>query len=312
MNSIIIVKHGERLDEVQPNLWASYCEEHCENTYDYNCRVNDPPLASSGNRQAQNVGVTLRSHVHIDSVEYIFSSKLLRCVETAREIALVLNKPIVLSKTFSLNSKGVQQLGYFDFLSVEDIQSSYPDVTFIDGDDDAEGSRNIPGDLWTDAVQHVMASQPLSVVICHGETIRAMAKCPVYTPCCSFGVFRFHHGSAGVCLEQLCDSDGTSLNTLEITSATPAVRRKRKSPEDMSSECMSAFTRVLRGVGATVSEGFASDADEEHTSRRSRSENSCPHSMGAIIGITHELECAELCVGGDDLSSNYWQNSPTL
>lgn len=333
MNNIVIVKHGERLDEVHPKyLWASYCHDHCENSYDYNCRLNDPPLAHSGNLQAQELGLTLRKQIDIDNVQFIFSSKLLRCVETAREIALVLNKPIILSTTFSLNSKGCQQLGYFDFLSFEDIQSSYPDVNFIDGDDESNYTSNIPCDVWKDSIQHVMAAYPQSIVVCHGETIEEMANRHLSTPSCCFGIFEYDCSYFDIIFRDVYDYTGKRLTDAAdfgIEKQSPSINRKRKS-EDLSDNVLSEIQDDCcchQDTSAFSSDDMISAEDElpiagqicQHASSRLVS-GKWPHGKTAMnthehirISVTKELDCAFQCdADGCDSMVDGWRHSPKL
>ena len=242
MNYLIIAKHGERLDAVQPEkLWENYCTGQCGNSFELFCRLNDPPLTRRGNQQAKQLALTLQRDVRdVCSMQYIFASKLLRSVETACEIALILDKPVVLSKVFSQSVEAVQQNSTFDFISIDELESWYPGVRFIDGDCEEAAEVSLPFDHWTDAIEYLTTHFPLSLVICHGENIRCMLDSSVHTPCCSYGVFavpdRLTSGNLQLSLERLCDNTGALLDRSKAFVESPLNKKKRKSPEEGGDE----------------------------------------------------------------------------
>jgi broad specificity phosphatase PhoE len=75
-----IARHGNRLDFVDPD-WFPIAE-----------RPYDPPLSEDGFVQARQLGHRLKS----ENIKHIFASPFLRTVQTAYEVAKVLNKPIKL------------------------------------------------------------------------------------------------------------------------------------------------------------------------------------------------------------------------
>ncbi|MDY7013107.1 MAG: histidine phosphatase family protein [Cyanobacteriota bacterium] len=75
-----IARHGNRLDFVDPD-WFAIAE-----------RPYDPPLSDDGVVQAQELGYRLQS----ENIKHIFASPFLRTVQTAYEVAKVLDKPIKL------------------------------------------------------------------------------------------------------------------------------------------------------------------------------------------------------------------------
>ncbi|MFW6358467.1 MAG: histidine phosphatase family protein [Chroococcales cyanobacterium] len=81
MSQIVwIARHGNRLDFVNPE-WFNTAE-----------RRYDPPLSSDGFVQAQQLGQRLKG----EKIAHIFSSPFLRTVQTANEVAEVLDLPIKL------------------------------------------------------------------------------------------------------------------------------------------------------------------------------------------------------------------------
>ena len=83
MSQIVwIVRHANRLDFVYPE-WFDTAE-----------RRYDPPLSPDGVIQAQQLAQRLKQ----EKIAHIFSSPFLRTIQTAREIAIVLDLPIKLER----------------------------------------------------------------------------------------------------------------------------------------------------------------------------------------------------------------------
>eukprot|EP00668_Euglena_longa_P012581 GGOE01015041.1.p1 GENE.GGOE01015041.1~~GGOE01015041.1.p1 ORF type:complete len:240 (+),score=45.02 GGOE01015041.1:38-721(+) len=68
---VFVIRHGERLDESDPE-WRLLAP-----------RPHDPPLSDAGKHQACQLGALLRC----EGITKVFSSPLLRCVQTANYIA---------------------------------------------------------------------------------------------------------------------------------------------------------------------------------------------------------------------------------
>ncbi|MEL6580199.1 MAG: histidine phosphatase family protein [Cyanobacteria bacterium J06621_12] len=78
--TVWIARHGNRLDFVNPE-WFNTAE-----------RRYDPPLSDDGFIQAAELGQRLKS----EKIKHIFASPFLRTIQTANEVAQVLNLPIKL------------------------------------------------------------------------------------------------------------------------------------------------------------------------------------------------------------------------
>ena len=78
--TVWIARHGNRLDFVRPE-WFNTAE-----------RRYDPPLSNDGTIQAQELAARLKS----ENIAHIFASPFLRTIQTANEVARVLNLPIKL------------------------------------------------------------------------------------------------------------------------------------------------------------------------------------------------------------------------
>lgn len=83
--TVWIARHGNRLDFVNPE-WFNTAE-----------RRYDPPLSKDGFVQAQELGKRLK----IENISHIFASPFLRTIQTANEVANILNLPIKLEAGLS-------------------------------------------------------------------------------------------------------------------------------------------------------------------------------------------------------------------
>jgi broad specificity phosphatase PhoE len=78
LQTIWIARHGNRLDFVNPE-WFNTAK-----------RPYDPPLSEDGVIQAKELGKRLKS----EKIAHIFSSPFLRAIQTAQEVAEILDLPI--------------------------------------------------------------------------------------------------------------------------------------------------------------------------------------------------------------------------
>jgi broad specificity phosphatase PhoE len=140
--AVVVVRHGERVDEVKGlnEEWHKKCRQlhgHCKHTFF--CRVSDPPLTKKGKLQARKVAESLSRELlnAPERPQVVFSSKLIRSLMTAYEIAKELKVPICVSGGFSLTAAAVVKAKRrFTFLSMEELQLLCPGVLLIDGDTD--------------------------------------------------------------------------------------------------------------------------------------------------------------------------------
>lgn len=192
MRKVIVIRHGERIDETDPSYWFN----HCKATYDpkinrmgYESRLSDPYLTENGNQQAQEVTNTLLkelSSYEINEITSIYSSKLIRSIQTAYSIAKKIHKPIILCKGFAMTAAAVESIGdEFQYLSLQEIQELCPGVELIDGDVD----EMIPSQSWLHPFHYVVRNHEVSLVVAHRESIRNLAQRRLRTPYCCYGVF---------------------------------------------------------------------------------------------------------------------------
>ncbi|MGB2924974.1 MAG: histidine phosphatase family protein [Limnothrix sp.] len=78
MRSIWLVRHGNRLDFVQPQWFNEAVRRY------------DPPLCPLGDRQAQELGLRLRG----EPIDHIFVSPFVRALQTAQHVAESLGLPL--------------------------------------------------------------------------------------------------------------------------------------------------------------------------------------------------------------------------
>jgi len=110
--TIWIARHGNRLDFVDLD-WFTSAE-----------RPYDPPLSEDGVVQAKELGKRLKS----ESIAHIFTSPFLRTVQTAHEVAEILDLPIKLEAGLSewLNPDWMREMP--QKLSEETLAAKYPRI----------------------------------------------------------------------------------------------------------------------------------------------------------------------------------------
>ncbi|MEQ9551131.1 MAG: histidine phosphatase family protein [Coleofasciculus sp. G3-WIS-01] len=108
--TVWIARHGNRLDFVNPE-WFNTAQ-----------RPYDPPLSEDGVGQAKELGQRLRG----ETIKHIFASPFLRTVQTANQIAQILDLPIKIEAGLSewLNPEWMQTEP--ERLSVEEMQKRFP------------------------------------------------------------------------------------------------------------------------------------------------------------------------------------------
>ena len=82
--TITLIRHAERVDEVPGSTWGGD-------------RWFDPPITKKGRKQARLTAQHLLQtmpHDALASIDVIYSSPYVRCLQTAGEIAAILGKPV--------------------------------------------------------------------------------------------------------------------------------------------------------------------------------------------------------------------------
>lgn len=214
--SLIIVRHGERIDEVDEDLWMEAMRSHraLRMGHRKRCRrseVADPHLTDQGLRQAEHAAEHLLQLLAKDKpVECVYSSRLIRTVQTAYKIAVRFNVPIVLKSSLSESAAAVMRAnGAFDFLSIEELAFFAPGVRLIDGDSVQEADEEDVHDFleeplgpstprndrlsnWERCLHRIAGRHERSVVVAHRETIRDLAPVMRRTvPYCGLACFKF-------------------------------------------------------------------------------------------------------------------------
>jgi broad specificity phosphatase PhoE len=110
--TVWIARHGNRLDFVNPE-WFNTAE-----------RPYDPPLSEDGVEQAKQLGQRLVG----EGIAHIFASPFLRTVQTANEVANILNLPIKLESGLSewLNPEWMKTEP--ERLPLEELQERFPRI----------------------------------------------------------------------------------------------------------------------------------------------------------------------------------------
>ena len=83
---VYMVRHGERIDETRAG------DEWIQQNRD---RWFDPPLTERGKEQASRAAEKMRAFVGDEAFDRVFSSPLVRCLETSAEFGKVLGLPVL-------------------------------------------------------------------------------------------------------------------------------------------------------------------------------------------------------------------------
>jgi broad specificity phosphatase PhoE len=214
---LVIVRHSERLDEVNQYDFARYVSErlnHPSFRRDENSLWNDPPITLNGMDIAKKAGHTLNHHFiprihntlhgddsHNKPIKFrLYASKLLRCIQTSIEIAKQLNiNEIYFSSGLAMTAAAVERMGCedFDFISENEMKSLAPDINFIDCDV-RDKSYSISNHDWYGALQDVshQVDVDIKIVVAHRETIRNLIPIHPRLPYCSIALCHYprkHH-----------------------------------------------------------------------------------------------------------------------
>ena len=162
--------------------------------------MKDPPLTDRGIEGAVQVSLTLKEI--FPDVKYVYSSKLIRAIQTAYPIARAFNDPLYVSRGLALTALAVSTYDKFEMLRMSEIRALCPHVHVIncDGDDDDNADKSntsefrLPADDWFAAIAGASElSSGSSIVVAHRETLRALAGRRLSTPYCCFGIFDRKH-----------------------------------------------------------------------------------------------------------------------
>jgi len=134
MGRIIIIRHGNRLDFIDP-LWANSGDQTL-----LTCNTTNSPLSVCGFKQSEEVAAYISEKYH---VKYIYSSPYLRALQTAHPICTALNIPIFVENSVaeggtevSANVPSRDTEKYFEKFSIDYTYKSvgipFEDESYLD------------------------------------------------------------------------------------------------------------------------------------------------------------------------------------
>lgn len=176
MGKMFIVRHSERMDEVDFFSWKQIVMSQ-ETTRNKNDFFNDPQLTENGKLIAGVASSTIRAIIsEHPGIRAIYCSRLLRCVETAVVIAQNIGLPIYVSKGLAQTAAAVEQRGqHFEYNTMDELRALCPGVEMVDCDDPSS-PMHLPSDDWIQPLCAIQAREESSLVVAHRETIRNLKR----------------------------------------------------------------------------------------------------------------------------------------
>jgi broad specificity phosphatase PhoE len=212
--SFIIVRHSERLDEVAPEEWLESLKRNRSFRDKYSLE-NDTPITAAGAEIAADAAKTVKAIISTrlrngesvkDLTVRIYSSRLMRCVQTAYQIAQELDLPIHVSSGLALTAVAVgQRKTTFQFQSLEELSALCPG-TEIRCCDTAGSTHPVTPSHWLQALHDIVARDEINIIVAHRETIRNLIGERMRLPYCCIGMFLYQ--GAKIHPHYLWDKDG--------------------------------------------------------------------------------------------------------
>jgi broad specificity phosphatase PhoE len=226
----IIVRHSERLDEVAPEEWIQSVKNNNSFRDKYSLE-NDTPITAAGVDMAADAAKTVRDlliHSFGGSEALpnlnirIYSSRLMRCVQTAHQIARELDRPVHISCGLSLTAVAVgRRKNTFQFQRMDELQELCPGTELHCSDDDHSLYR-VSKSHWARAISSIVSRNEINIIVAHRETIRNLLGERFRLPYCCIGVFSWMLHERTIMPKLLLDKDGRLLEdyTLPIPEMT--------------------------------------------------------------------------------------------
>jgi broad specificity phosphatase PhoE len=212
--SFIIVRHSERLDEVAPEEWLESLKRNRSFRDRYSLE-NDTPITAAGAGIAADAAKTVKSIIATrlrngesvkDLTIRIYSSRLMRCVQTAYQIAQELDLPIHVSSGLALTAVAVgRRKTTFQFQSLEELSALCPG-TELRCSDTTGSTHPVSSSHWLQALHDIASRDEINIVVAHRETIRNLIGERIRLPYCCIGLFLFQ--GAKIHPHYLWDKDG--------------------------------------------------------------------------------------------------------
>ena len=154
-NTLYVIRHSERVDEANVNWWLRHVKNGKYSRPNL-AVFGDPPITENGIQIAKEMSISMKRHLEVThsitptnastTLRCIYSSRLIRSVQTAYELAKVMNVPLVISSKFSRTAGFIKQYDTEDgaptgcygyqYTSLRDIRKYCKDVMVYSDDGD--------------------------------------------------------------------------------------------------------------------------------------------------------------------------------
>ena len=196
----------DEASKIDYQLWLESIDTMTNTTRPINDIKKDPIITSQGILFAQTLGLTLSRITELQDVTCIYCSRLKRCIQTAYEVAKILNLPVYVSTGLSQTAKAIEELDNkngFQFMPIEEIKETYNEVQWFccDQSYDQNGVKlsdgvltdcpQVPWQGWLSPLKYIAQNNKISIVVAHRETIRKLVGEKLTTPYCCMGIFDY-------------------------------------------------------------------------------------------------------------------------
>jgi len=191
---LYVIRHGERLDEVDEDGWRQTCSmDKSRNIRD---AIEDTPLSERGFTMADTAAETMSNILSGSGkapLQALYCSRLTRAIQTAYPLAKRLGVPLRVSSCISRSAlavrKSVKAGKAYEFLPLAVMAKECKGVALEDVDDPLH-PLHVPFLDWKQACAIIALRGGTNIIVAHRETVRGLANNKdLRTPHCCIASF---------------------------------------------------------------------------------------------------------------------------
>lgn len=263
-----VVRHSERIDEVDDDTWTAMIEnEYAPARASEGKRLrpwrdfaNDPVITPRGVQYAHDAAVTMQHIVASrttgcagEVTVKVYCSRLRRALQTAYPIAIAFNVPLHYSTGLSqMVALVAKKHGSFQFQSEHEMEAEFPAIPLINCDE-PNTAHSLSTVSSVEAIQQILSRchrSTVNIIVGHRETVRGLAGRLLATPYCCIGVFQ--QPSAGASTSDQEAAAASAIGSAgPIGCCLPPIRPPAASAVTSSASAASGFSTPPRTTPKT-------------------------------------------------------------